>query len=90
MAAREIETTEKIADALLEIVNDLGRWDKYVDLFSKSDRVHNTAAYLFCHIIRFLVRAKSHYRSHKAGKSLLCCARWQTADFSKFDTLELA
>ena len=90
VAAREIETTEKIADAIIEIINDLGRWDKYVELFSKSDRVRNTAAQLFSQIIRFLIRAKSHYQSHRASKTLLYYARWHSADLSKFDTSRLA
>lgn len=70
VAAREIDATERISDALLEILDDLGRWNKYVELFSKSEQVHKRAAHLFSHIVNFLVRAKSHYQSRRISKSL--------------------
>lgn len=68
MAAREIDTTEKIADALLEIVSDLGRWKKYIELFNESDRVRIRAAHLFSQIILYLVRSSAHYQTHRASK----------------------
>lgn len=80
MAAREIETTEKIADALLEIVNELGRWDKYLELFNESDRVNKIAAQLFSQVIKFLISAKAHYQSHRASKNLLFPDSWHAVD----------
>jgi hypothetical protein len=70
VAAREIDTTEKIADALFEIVSDLGRWNKYAELFTESERVHKGAAQLFSQIINFLVRARAHYQSGRTSMNL--------------------
>ncbi|KAG4416219.1 hypothetical protein IFR04_010622 [Cadophora malorum] len=69
VAGKEIEGSEKINEALVSIVENLGRWNKYIDLFDDFERVRNAAARLFSRIINFLVRARIYYQKSRAGYS---------------------
>jgi hypothetical protein len=69
VAAREIETTEKIADALLEIVNDLSQWGQI--------RAPLQQGQIEC-IIQPLINSATlsdfrYGQNHR--QELLCCAR---------------
>jgi hypothetical protein len=68
VVAKEIETSEKISQALVEILGSLGRWNKYIELFDEFERVRETAAHLFSQIINFLVRTKRYYSRPRAGE----------------------
>lgn len=66
VAVREIDTTEAIGIALVEILTSLGRWDKYAALFDEFERVRDAASHLFSQIINFLIRASLYYQKPRA------------------------
>lgn len=91
VAVKEIDTSEKISKALVEIVESLGRWNKYIELFVESQRVSEIASHLFSQIINFLVRARLFYQKPRASKTPhSLTAGIQLIFDSKFDTPRLA
>jgi hypothetical protein len=68
VAAREIDTMQKIGEALVDIVGKLGRWNGHIGLFDEFERVRKAAATLFCQIINFLVRARIYYQKSRPRK----------------------
>ncbi|PVH76933.1 hypothetical protein DL98DRAFT_280469 [Cadophora sp. DSE1049] len=70
VAAREIEGSEKINEALVSIVENLERWNKYIDLFDEFEGVRKAAARLFSQIINFLVRARIYYQKSRAARHI--------------------
>ncbi|KAG4444114.1 hypothetical protein IFR05_000343 [Cadophora sp. M221] len=69
IAAKEIEGSERIHEALASIVENLERWNKYIDLFDEFEGVRKAAARLFSQIINFLVRARIYYQKSRAGET---------------------
>ncbi|CAN9202013.1 unnamed protein product [Alternaria alternata] len=61
IAAKQIATSTTIAYAAGKIVQDIGRWDEYLRIFSTSDRVQTITANLFAQIINYLIRATAFY-----------------------------
>ncbi|CAN9187941.1 unnamed protein product [Alternaria alternata] len=61
VAAKQITTSETIANAVGKIVQNIGRWDEYLRIFDTSDRVQTIAARLFAQIINYLIRATAFY-----------------------------
>ncbi|KAL5328115.1 hypothetical protein ACEPPN_005823 [Leptodophora sp. 'Broadleaf-Isolate-01'] len=68
IAAKEIEGSERIHEALALIVENLERWNKYIDLFDEFEGVRKAAARLFSQIINFLVRARIYYQKSRAAR----------------------
>jgi len=65
VAVTEINTTARIAEALIEIFKDLGRWNKYLELFEDSERVRDIASDLFSQVLNFLIRARNYYQTSR-------------------------
>jgi hypothetical protein len=86
VAVREIECTQKISEALVDIVGKLGRWDGYLGLFDEFERVRKAAATLFSQIINFLVRARIHYQKPRARRILLSISNAPNLTHSQADT----
>ncbi|KAK0129464.1 hypothetical protein ONS96_000035 [Cadophora gregata f. sp. sojae] len=70
IAAKEIEGSEKINEALVSIVANLERWNKYIELFDEFEGVRKAAARLFSQIINFLVRARIYYQKSRAARHI--------------------
>jgi hypothetical protein len=69
VAVKDIHTSASISDALVEIVENLGRWNKYIELFDESERVRGIAGHLFSQIINFCVRARIYYKRRQLCKN---------------------
>jgi hypothetical protein len=67
VAAKEIEVSVQLEDALVEIVVCLDRWEKNVLSHSQAHGVLQTSTLLFTEIIHFLVVARIHYQNGNAG-----------------------
>ncbi|KAH6684704.1 hypothetical protein B0J14DRAFT_573414 [Halenospora varia] len=70
VATRDIDTSDKISDALVFIVRSLGRWNKYFELFTDFGRVNRAAGRLFSQIINFSVRAKIFFQKRSAVRQI--------------------
>jgi hypothetical protein len=86
VAVREIDTTQRISGALVDIVGKLGRWNGYLGLFDEFERVRNAAATLFSQIINFLVRARIYYQKPRARMSPLSISSDPDLTHSQADT----
>jgi hypothetical protein len=76
VAVKVIDTSEKITQVLIEIVQSLGRWNKHIDLFAEHVRVREAAAHLFSQIINFLVRARIYYQKPRPCESIQAHLDW--------------
>ena len=71
VAVIEIETSEKISETLLQVVDSLGCWYQYIELFNEFVRVQDNAANLFSYIIELVVHARIYYQQRRAGELAL-------------------
>ncbi|PMD60732.1 uncharacterized protein K444DRAFT_388061 [Hyaloscypha bicolor E] len=71
IAAKEIDTTEKISQSLIQILGSLARWNKYIEL----------------QIINFLVRAKSYYSKPRHARSFKVACRTYAQKFESIMSL---
>jgi len=56
-AAKEIELSEQIGNAVVFIAGEVGRWEQYLHLHAASPRVRGIIARLYAHMISFSVRS---------------------------------
>ncbi|KAL2064379.1 hypothetical protein VTL71DRAFT_4873 [Oculimacula yallundae] len=70
VASKELDSSQKINDALVSIVINLERWNKYTSLFDDFEAVRTAAARLFSQIINYLVRAKIYYQTSRQYRHL--------------------
>jgi hypothetical protein len=61
IAVKEIELSEEIGSAVVNIAKEIGRWEAYLRLYPVSSRLHRTIAELFAQVINFAVRAMKFY-----------------------------
>lgn len=66
VAAREIDTSDRIGQALAEIATRIGRWNQFIELFDEFENVHEAASHLFSQIINFLVRARIYFQKPRS------------------------
>jgi hypothetical protein len=67
IAVEEDETGQQIADALVDIVTEIGRWEQYLEVLTNSQRIQQSISVLYAHILSFLIRARAHYGKPKTG-----------------------
>lgn len=67
VAVKEVQLSEEIGNALVKIGRELGRWERVLQLFPSSKRLHDTAAELFAQLINYLVRASRYYQMRHVG-----------------------
>ena len=67
IAVEEDETGQQIANALVDIVTEIGRWEKYLEVLTNSPRIQRSISVLYAHILSFLIRARAHYGKPKTG-----------------------
>lgn len=69
-AVKEVQISEEIGDALSKIATELGRWERVLQLFPDSQRLHTAAAELFAQVINYLVRASRYFGMGHAGERI--------------------
>jgi len=72
VAIREIELSDKIALSILELLQHIGRWETYLQLWPATPRLCAALTELFAQIINFLVRAIIYYRDPPHSKCDIC------------------
>jgi hypothetical protein len=70
VAVNESEVIEAIGEGLADIVEQIARWHKYLQLYPTSSLKEKISS-LYAQIINFLVRAKSHYNKPWAGEQFV-------------------
>lgn len=73
VAIREIEVSDKIASSILDLLQQIGRWETYLQLWPTTTRLSTVLVELFAQIINFLVRATAHYRRRLHSEFMQSC-----------------
>jgi hypothetical protein len=66
----EAEVIEAIGEGIADIVEQIARWHKYLQLYPTSSLKEKISS-LYAQIINFLVRAKSYYNKPWAGEQFV-------------------
>jgi hypothetical protein len=61
--------SDEIGAALVRIVDEVGRREKFLQIYPDCQRVFSTTSQLFAHILSYLIRARAFYESSKIGKT---------------------
>jgi len=67
VAVEEDDTSQQITDALVDIITEIGRWEKYLEVLTNSPRIQGRVSELYARILSFLIRARAYYGKPKTG-----------------------
>jgi hypothetical protein len=72
VAVEEDDTSQQITDALVDIITEIGRWEKYLEVLTNSPRIQQSISELYARILSFLIRARAYYGKPKSGMYHRC------------------
>lgn len=76
-----IEAREKISEALVSIIWQVGRYEIVAVQFANCDRVQSAISLQFAHILHYLANAISHYKKRGLARWLRVAFGWPQRKF---------
>jgi hypothetical protein len=70
VALVEEETSEEISDALVDIIEGIGQWERYLEFFPTSAIIQQIITRLYAQVVNFLVRSRTYYQTPRTGTFL--------------------